>query len=154
MRDIISSIDNGQSRLWIATTSLLGLSYLDSIVQSLPSILTYRKTHSIEVTDVNFEDKCLAEGLSVFDDQTILPKMMGEPFVHWIGSPPALSILWSLQLQQSDATKVTGQATPQDWFIERPKRPWSVPMQDVRRLFFHDPRSDACTSRDAHYVLE
>jgi hypothetical protein len=35
----------------------------------------------MEVTDVNFEDKCPAEGLPVFDDPTILPKTMGEAFV-------------------------------------------------------------------------
>jgi hypothetical protein len=42
----------------------------------------YRKTYLNEVTDVNFQDKSPAEGLPVFDDGTILPKTMGEPFVN------------------------------------------------------------------------
>jgi hypothetical protein len=68
-RDIISSIDNGRSHHWIATTNLLGLHYLDTVAQSIQNILRCRKAYSIKVTDVNFEDKSPpeSEGLPVFD---------------------------------------------------------------------------------------
>jgi hypothetical protein len=58
------------------------LCYLNTVVQSLRKILRYRKTYRIEVTYVNFQDNHPTEGLPVFDDGTILPKTMGEPFVN------------------------------------------------------------------------
>jgi hypothetical protein len=70
--------------------------------------------YSNEVTDVIFQNKSPARGLYVFDDGTIIPKTMGEPLVHRIGTLHALFIWQSLQLQQSNAFQVTGQATPQD----------------------------------------
>jgi hypothetical protein len=51
-------------------------------VQSLRKVLRYRKAYRIEVTDVNFKDSCPTEGLPVFDDGTLVPKTMGEPFVN------------------------------------------------------------------------
>ena len=153
-RDIISVVDNGPCHLWKATTNLLELRYLIRIRQSLQNIPRYRKTYPNEVPDVKFQDKSPAEGLPVFDNGTILPKLMGEPFINWIGTLAVLSIWCSLQLWLSNAFQVTGQAPPQDWFFARPKWPRSVPMQDVPRLFFYNPRSNACTSRDADYTCK
>jgi hypothetical protein len=51
-------------------------------VQSLRKVFRYRKAYCIEVTDVNFKDSPPTEGLPVFDNGMLVPKMMGEPFVN------------------------------------------------------------------------
>jgi hypothetical protein len=45
--------------------------------QSLLHLWCYRKTYSIEVTVVIFQNKSPEKGLPVFEDGTIVPKMMG-----------------------------------------------------------------------------
>jgi hypothetical protein len=39
-------------------------------------MMPYRKTYRIEVTYVNFQDNDPTEGLTVFDEGTIIPKMI------------------------------------------------------------------------------
>jgi hypothetical protein len=55
--------------------------YLIRVLQYLPYIQHYRTTPPNEVTYVNFQDKNPAKGLHNFDSGSILPKMMGEPFI-------------------------------------------------------------------------
>jgi glutaredoxin len=74
----------------MATTNLLELRSLDTVVQSLQNILRYRKTYSLEVTDVNFEDKSPAEGLPVLTTERSFQKR----WVSLLSTDSALRLLY------------------------------------------------------------